>query len=484
MQARLLLSPTERSRFILSTLKHLCRERRFRHQWRTANHLATLCHKWFTIPEPLQFDGNDLNNALLKDPALKLDMKAEKSVPNQFGIYHDTYRPRRDDANRRVAHCYYLCDPDGKECINSPPVGKVWYDTIPSIPELQKECEALVRSTRTLRELPHDAIDIVSRARYLAEERPTKRTHLGEDADNVSTRLSSPGPSTETSKSLPLEVVVKSEEPAQALYLAYAYKEDKYGTKDRSSDFTKEALMRKLTEKGIEATGNAKQIQAMCVAQNIPTKYIEKEIKEGWEGKAKGMEQVLWERGWIDETRPRKDYTKLGTKDSLGLIQVGMSLLELVSNCADFENEATLLQTKGQEMGVLVDRTPKCHCELAGEGIEYSWGCTKNLYWRQPLKMKRGKANFRATVRKCFSRDIITIERVRLFSQRARAYMLAYQMLQEEEQGLALSLTGMDVKSTSCPVKVEKILKKFKTHRCAMDFDKAFCKKIFTKSDE
>jgi hypothetical protein len=50
-----------------------------------------LCHKWFTIPEPLQFNGNDLNNALQKDPALKLDIKAEKSAPNQFGIYHDTY---------------------------------------------------------------------------------------------------------------------------------------------------------------------------------------------------------------------------------------------------------------------------------------------------------------------------------------------------------------------------------------------------------
>jgi hypothetical protein len=42
----------------------------------------------------------------------------------------------------------------------------------------------------------------------------------------------------------------------------------------------------------------------------------------------------------------------------------------------------------------------------------------------------------------------------------------------------------VDVKCTSCPVKVEKIWKKFKTHRCAMDFNKAFCKKIFTKSDE
>jgi hypothetical protein len=38
-----------------------------------------------------------------------------------------------------------------------------------------------------------------------------------------------------------------------------------------------------------------------------------------------------------------------------------------------------------------MDRTPKCHCELAGEGIEYAWGCAKNHYRRQPLKDKRAR---------------------------------------------------------------------------------------------
>jgi len=136
---------------------------------------------------------------------------------------------------------------------------------------------------------------------------------------------------------------------------------------------------------------------------------------------------------------------------------------------------------------MLVDCTPKCHCELAGEGIEYAWGCAKNLYRKQPLKTKRGKANFRATVQQCFSREVLTVERIRLFSQRARAYMLAYQMLHQEEEQQVLSPPGssndVDVKSTSCPVNVEKILKKFKTHRCAMDFDTAFCKAMFTKSE-
>jgi hypothetical protein len=33
------------------------------------------------------------------------------------------------------------------------------------------------------------------------------------------------------------------------------------------------------------------------------------------------------------------------------------------------------------------------------------------------------------------------------------------------------------------PMKLEKILKKFKTHRCAMDFNCAFCKTVYKERD-
>ena len=126
----------------------------------------------------------------------------------------------------------------------------------------------------------------------------------------------------------------------------------------------------------------------------------------------------------------------------------------------------------------MIDRTPKCHCELAGEGVKYAWGCAKNHYRRQPLKDKRGKENFRQTVRKCFSRDILTIEWVRMFSQCARAYILAYHMIRQEQLTDSAS-TMTDLNSTVSPVKVEKVLKTFKTHRCAMDFDSTFCRAVF-----
>ena len=57
------------------------------------------------------------------------------------------------------------------------------------------------------------------------------------------------------------------------------------------------------------------------------------------------------------------------------------------------ELEESMLQTMGRKIDILVDRKPKCHCELAGEGIEYSWGCSKNKYRLLPLSEKRKKEN-------------------------------------------------------------------------------------------
>jgi hypothetical protein len=43
-----------------------------------------------------------------------------------------------------------------------------------------------------------------------------------------------------------------------------------------------------------------------------------------------------------------------------------------------------------RKMNALIDCTPKCHCELAGEGIKY-WGCTNYEYYHQPLSAKKKK---------------------------------------------------------------------------------------------
>jgi len=91
-------------------------------------------------------------------------------------------------------------------------------------------------------------------------------------------------------------------------------------------------------------------------------------VVEGWEGKAKCLLQILWERGFIDATN-LKNYTMNG-QDACGILIPDTSLKLLMANCVvDFKEEESLLQVNGHEMLVIVDRTPKCHCEPAGEGI-------------------------------------------------------------------------------------------------------------------
>ena len=102
------------------------------------------------------------------------------------------------------------------------------------------------------------------------------------------------------------------------------------------------------------------------------------------------------------------------------------SLRFLMASCLDFAEEMTALQHVGRELGVSVIITPKFHAELAGEGIEYSWGLTKGVYRRKPLRAKKGKESFKALVDECTSREILTTKTVRKLSRRARAYICAY----------------------------------------------------------
>jgi hypothetical protein len=94
---------------------------------------------------------------------------------------------------------------------------------------------------------------------------------------------------------------------------------------------------------------------------------------------------------------------------------------------------------------------------------------------------KRGKDKFLASVKKSISREILTTDRCRKFSRRARRYMGAYLAIKDDVKAVADS--GMsDAEAVAIDpemlVKVEKMVKSFKVHRCAMDFDGGFCKEV------
>ena len=205
----------------------------------------------------------------------------------------------------------------------------------------------------------------------------------------------------------------------------------------------------------------------LCQEYNIETSKVVEKIKEGWEGKPKGLAQVLWERGLIDGTN-LKNYSLTGKKDELGMLDITTSLKHIMGMCPDFLNEEGMLQHIANGLGVKVMLTPKCHAELAGEGIEYLWGRAKGTYRSLSLNQKKGKDNFKASVHYCLSDEVITRDRVRKFSRRARQYLTAYHAYdskQLDEQTLHdCAMYGR--------VAVDKLINnEFKTHRSALDFD-------------
>ena len=114
--------------------------------------------------------------------------------------------------------------------------------------------------------------------------------------------------------------------------------------------------------------------------------------------------------------------------------------------------------------------TPKCHAEIAGEGVEYMWACSKGAYRNLALREKKEKENFVAGVRQCLSVNVISVERIRKFARRARQYLLAYHAIDSGQAGAEIQ---QDCYKYG-PVGLEKLLGKFKTHRCVMDTDYRF----------
>ena len=242
-------------------------------------------------------------------------------------------------------------------------------------------------------------------------------------------------------------------------------------------------LLKELQSRGVSAKGRKDELQILCKQNNIPIEEELDEVVEGWEGKPKGMLQILWERGFVDPSKKKEDYTLQGKKDAFGKVNPETSLKHLMSLLTDFIEEETLLQYHARLLKVKVVRTPKCHPEIAGEGIEYGWGCGKGFYRRLPLSAKKTKIKFRESVKKSLDmNNVLTIRRRRLFSKRVREYMVAYSILDNnnsEQEGVDNNNSDdngkqEETKPQMTAYLIEKIVKQYKSHRSAADFDAGF----------
>ncbi|KAI2503418.1 hypothetical protein MHU86_11047 [Fragilaria crotonensis] len=261
---------------------------------------------------------------------------------------------------------------------------------------------------------------------------------------------------------------------------------DRIMGKEASQLKTKKTLLEELNEKGVtlqQKRGYTKaELQELARNNSIETHKEVDKILSGWEGKSKGMLQVLWERGLIDPSELDK-YTVDGKKDTIsGKIDLRYSLRHLIAECADFKDEETALQYLGSQLGITVLLTPKFHAELAGEGIEFCWGHAKAFYRRVPVSQKRGRENFKQLVRDstCSIKEL-TKERMGKFASRARAYICTYHHLFESQQRMRQQGRTHNFIATSITEdqgllysEIQRLMKLFKSHRCALDFDRGF----------
>jgi len=218
-----------------------------------------------------------------------------------------------------------------------------------------------------------------------------------------------------------------------------------------------------LEAKGIDSKGVKKSLISKCRLADIPTdKVIPNVVQQGYEGCAIGAFQMLWERGMVlPDKKDQKLYSMKGKTDEHGNIIKETSINWLVRQCEDFVHEKTLLQYYGEMLGSIMDRSPKCTPELAGDGVEFDWGMSKLWYRLQPWESKKKKDKFKILVEEALSDKVLSLERTRHFSRRARTNMISYYMLEKDAKA-------------STPSDVKKFKQNRKSHTCVLDEDFGF----------
>jgi len=151
--------------------------------------------------------------------------------------------------------------------------------------------------------------------------------------------------------------------------------------KETQVDMSKQQLESMLLSEGLPYKGTTNRLQNRCLKKGLPVKKtVKTDVMLPWMGQTKGLQQILLEWGKVNMDEMSK-YIEKGKKDRNGKIIESTSYQELILGaCLDYKNEKSILEAVAERRGVLNKPTPKYHCELVGEGIEYSWGFAKLRY--------------------------------------------------------------------------------------------------------
>ena len=154
-----------------------------------------------------------------------------------------------------------------------------------------------------------------------------------------------------------------------------------------------------------------------------------------------------------------------------------LDAVAVMDACQDFVNETTLLEEIFRAHGHILVFSVKCHPELAGCGIEYSWGKMKLDLRRQnsaglhALSVSKGGKSIAEIVRSQIPLSL-SPERIWKYERKAREYRLMYVDLYEK---IAAGTISEDDVTYS---QLERMQKEQKSHRTMVELDKIYLESV------
>jgi hypothetical protein len=162
-------------------------------------------------------------------------------------------------------------------------------------------------------------------------------------------------------------------------------------------------------------------------------------VSQGFEGKNKGIKQILYERGlYLDGMQGRQaasvkeKYLIAGMAHKI--VPDHLDAHAVLSACPDFQFERTALQNVIESRGHILLPSVVCTPETAGGGIEYAWGKLKFEQRRQNESAVRLEAGVKFIERVkilCTDKSILPLDRLYLeFGERQGKTALTYKEIE------------------------------------------------------
>ena len=153
--------------------------------------------------------------------------------------------------------------------------------------------------------------------------------------------------------------------------------------------------------------------------------------------------------------------------NNLPLIDPTLDAHTTLAACSDFVNEVGILQEMLEKRGHILIVCVKCHPEIAGVGVEYSWGKSK-MYYRRHNSPDQRKNTLLDRIMKSVSTDVLPLDRIWKFERRTRTYRNIYTIIQEKKEKGELELDDMTHEL------IEKMMKKYRTHRNIVEIEREY----------